>query len=154
MTTSIGHRWKGSNVRSRVVLIARWLAQTPPRGKPRGATNLFFDYWRYVYFDLIVVRPQRPPCPIIMSTILRLCRSPQQAVAVSSEDWLPDTEDWRLNFLGGPPCKSSSGRPWPKGYGKTLTVLGGHGDGAHPLPFRTGKLSPSAPMVLLHQVGE
>lgn len=130
MTTSIGHRWKGSNVRSRVVLIARWLAQTPPRGKPRGATNLFFDYWRYVYFDLIVVRPQRPPCPIIMSTILRLCRSPQQAVAVSSEDWLPDTEDWRLNFLGG------------------------HGDGAHPLPFRTGKLSPSAPMVLLHQVGE
>ena len=24
-TTSIGHRWKGSNVRSRVVLIARWL---------------------------------------------------------------------------------------------------------------------------------
>ena len=44
MTTSIGHRWKGSNVRSRVVLIARWLAQTPSRGKPRGATNLFFKH--------------------------------------------------------------------------------------------------------------
>ena len=27
-------------------------------------------------------------------------------------------------------------------------ILGGHGDGAHPFPFRTGKLSPSAPMVL------
>ena len=32
--------------------------------------------------------------------------------------------------------------------------LGGHGDGAHPFPFRTGKLSPFAPMVLPHQVGE
>ena len=36
----------------------------------------------------------------------------------------------------------------------TTQFLGGHGDGAHPFPFRTGKLSPSAPMVLLHQVGE
>ena len=26
--------------------------------------------------------------------------------------------------------------------------LGGHGGGAHPFPFRTGKLSPPAPMVL------
>ncbi len=33
-------------------------------------------------------------------------------------------------------------------------ILGGHGDGAHPLPFRTGKLRPFAPMVLLYQVGE
>ena len=43
MTTSIGHRWKGGNVRSRVVLIARRLAQTPSRGRPRGATNLFLQ---------------------------------------------------------------------------------------------------------------
>ncbi len=38
--------------------------------------------------------------------------------------------------------------------GMRTTILGGHGDGAHPLPSRTGKLSPSAPMVLLYQVGE
>ena len=32
--------------------------------------------------------------------------------------------------------------------------LGGHGDGVHPFPSRTGKLSPFAPMVLPHTVGE
>src|SRR5690606_34914798 len=50
MTTSIGHRWKGSDVRSRVVLIARWLAQCARRPFwGRRAEDPFFFKGTYPY---------------------------------------------------------------------------------------------------------
>ena len=73
MTTSIGHRWKGSNVRSRVVLIARWLAQTP--SPPCAGAQQTFLLTTVRVPCLILVRPKRPPCPIIMSTILGIATS-------------------------------------------------------------------------------
>ena len=91
MTTLIGRRCKGSDVRSRAVLIARMLAHCP-------SAVLYHIKTLFVSF-LTDVRP-------------KICH-------------IHNIED-----------------------------LGGHGDGAHPFPFRTGKLSPFAPMVLLYQVGE
>ena len=110
MTTSIGHRWKGGNVRSRVVLIARWLAQTPSRGRPRDATNLFFQVHRFLVVYLIQVRPIRPPCPIIMSKPLR---PSQMGVEYGSA----------LRYSFGPPFggQGASFR-WPWRRGPPLTI--------------------------------
>src|SRR5690606_12110362 len=114
MTTSIGHRWKGGNVRSRVVLIARRLA---PIVRPPGRTeDPFF-----------------------------------------SEDSAPCTIAFPVSAARPVPLLCHVPHPGRTPFARTFrsdTFLGGHGDGAHPLPFRTGKVSPSAPMVLLHQVGE
>ena len=64
MTTSIGHRWKGGNVRSRVVLIARWACATrPPQG---GRTNLFFYFSVHRKEDPCLPEENRPIIYVIL----------------------------------------------------------------------------------------
>ena len=116
MTTLIGYRWKGSNVRSRVVLIARQAcAYVRPflvEGRARRSLLLSFDSETYLTIYMF---------PSFIGILFHSCQRY---------------------------CGEGRGRQCP------IQNLGGHGDGAHPLPFRTGKLRPFAPMVLLYQVGE
>ena len=74
------------------------------------------------------------PVPLLCQRYCGEGRSPRRTVAVGSENWLLDTEDRRLNFLGGPPCnavrvdhgpmameKHNSFR-WPWRRGPPLTI--------------------------------
>ena len=115
MTTLIGYRWKGSNVRSRVVLIARQAcAHARPLLRKGTDDDLYFFLFYDTLFNTIRAFSFIGSCSIHVNDI----------AAEAAIGYIP------------------------------IQNLGGHGDGAHPLPFRTGKLSPSAPMVLLYQVGE
>ena len=131
MTTSIGYRWKGGNVRSRVVLIARQACAHASPVPGRGCNSFFVitcttvSLRRYFLFGYLFLY------------YVKALRVPQRGAFYGSA-------------LKTSPFFASPLRVGTRG----ATVLGGHGDGAHPLPFRTGKLRPFAPMVLLYQVGE
>src|SRR5690606_10661597 len=90
MTRSIGHRWKGSDVRSRVVLIARWLAQCARRTFLGAARRRSFFFSRVRTRTRSVACFHGTPCPIIMSTIYTL---PGEAPA----------DDLRWPWRRGPP---------------------------------------------------
>ena len=128
MTTLIGYRWKGSNVRSRVVLIARQACAYVRPFLVEGRTTIFTSFFRFrnIFDDIHVSFLYRNPVPF-MSTILR--RRPRSAMSDPKLRW-----PWRR----GPPltipnrevktvCADGtaipSGRVGSRLFRKPLTVM-------------------------------
>lgn len=135
---SIGRRWKGSNVRSRAVLIARTACAYAPRSLGEGGRNKSF---LLTYIELHCPLPRNDVIFPDKPVPLFLCH-------VTGREAAPRTlKHCRTPMCGGrrrPPVDS----PRTARRDRPAKDPGGHGGGAHPFPFRTGKLSPPAPMVL------